>query len=131
MAAQLTAGMTSELAKATAIYNYVRDQISYSFYYNSKYGATNTLFKYKTGNCCDKANALVALLRAANIHARYVHGSCTFSSGSTYGHVWVQVLIGDTWVVADPTSTRNSFGQVVNWNNNRYTLYGKYPQLSF
>ena len=131
LAAQLTAGMTSELAKATAIYNYVRDQISYSFYYNSKYGATNTLFKYKTGNCCDKANALVALLRAANIHARYVHGSCTFSSGSTYGHVWVQVLIGDTWVVADPTSTRNSFGQVVNWNNNRYTLYGKYPQLSF
>lgn len=131
LAAQLTAGKDSDFAKATAIFNYVRDEISYSFYYNSKYGATDTLFKYKTANCCDLSNALVALYRAAGLPCRYVHGTCTFSSGLTCGHVWVQVLIGDTWVVADSVSSRNSLGVVVNWDNYHYTLHGKYAQLSF
>ena len=127
----LTSGLTTDKAKATAIYNYVRDQVSYSFYYDTKYGAVGTL-NAKTGNCVDQAHLLIAMYRTAGLAARYVHGTCYFTlSGSTYGHVWTQVLIGDTWIVGDPTSTRNSFGNVVNWNNNNYKLNGYYSSIAF
>ncbi|WP_298523687.1 Ig-like domain-containing protein [uncultured Methanobrevibacter sp.] len=125
----LTSGLTTDLAKARAIYNYVRDSISYTFYYDTKYGAVGTL-NAKNGNCVDQAHLLIAMYRTAGLAARYVHGTCTFSSG-TYGHVWTQVLIGDTWIVADPTSVRNSFGNVVNWNNNNYYLKGYYSSIAF
>lgn len=127
----LTSGLTSDKAKATAIYNYVRDYVSYSFYYDTKYGAVGTL-NAKTGNCVDQAHLLVAMYRTAGLAARYAHGTCYFTlSGSTYGHVWTQVLIGDTWIVGDPTSSRNSFGKVVNWNNNNYNLKGYYASIAF
>ncbi|WP_296881948.1 transglutaminase domain-containing protein [uncultured Methanobrevibacter sp.] len=126
----LTSGLTTDSAKARAIYNYVRDAVSYSFYYDTKYGAVGTL-NAKTGNCVDQAHLLIAMYRTAGLAARYVHGTCVFSSGSTYGHVWAQVLIGDTWIVSDPTSVRNSFGTVVNWNNYNYRLHGYYASLGF
>ncbi|WP_458403502.1 transglutaminase domain-containing protein [Methanobrevibacter sp.] len=126
---KLTKGLTSEEAKAKAIFNYVRDTISYSFYYDTKYGAVGTL-NAKTGNCVDHSHLLVAMFRTADLPARYAHGTCTFSSG-TYGHVWTQVLIGDTWVVCDATSPRNSFGNVVNWNANSYSLKGYYSSIAF
>ena len=127
---KLTKGLTSQKAKASAIYNYVRDHISYSFYYNTKYGAVGTL-NAKTGNCVDHSHLLAAMFRTAGLATRYAHGTCTFSSGGTYGHVWTQVLIGDTWTVADATSTRNSLGKVVNWNANSYSLKGYYAGISF
>ena len=131
LAAKLTSGLSSDTAKATAIYNYVRDYISYTYYYDTKYGAVGTL-NAKNGNCVDQAHLLVALYRASNLPARYVHGTCYFSlSGNTYGHVWTQVLIGNTWIVGDPTSTRNSFGSVVNWDTNSYTLHNYYASLPF
>ena len=130
LANELTYGLTNSYDKAVAIYNYVRDEISYSFYYDTRYGAVGTL-NAGTGNCVDQAHLSVALYRAAGLPARYVHGTCVFSSGSTYGHVWAQVLLGDTWVVSDSTSTRNSFGVVVNWNNYNYNLNGYYADLGF
>ena len=126
---KLTSGLTSEKSKATAIYNYVRDAISYSFYYDTRYGAVGTL-NAGTGNCVDHSHLLVAMYRTAGLPARYVHGTCTFSSG-TYGHVWTQVLIGDTWIVSDATSARNSFGNVVNWNPGSYSLHGYYASIDF
>ena len=129
LASSLTSGLTNDLAKATAIYNYVRDAISYSSYYNTRFGAVGTLNR-KTGNCVDQTHLVISLFRASGIAARYVHGKCVFSSGSI-GHVWAQVLIGDTWVVADTTSSRNSLGVVNNWNNYNYALHGYYASLSF
>ena len=129
LVAKLTKGLTSEKAKAKAIFNYVRDTVSYSFYYDTRYGAVGTL-NAGTGNCVDHAHLVVAMSRAAGLPARYVHGTCTFSS-ATYGHVWAQVLVGDTWTVADATSTRNSFGNVVNWNPDTYSLHGYYISLPF
>lgn len=126
----LTSGLTTDLAKARAIYNYVRDAVSYSFYYDTRYGAVGTL-NSKAGNCVDQSHLLIAMYRTAGLPARYVHGTCVFSSGSTYGHVWTQVLIGDTWIVSDATSTRNSFGSVVNWNNYNYSLKGYYAGIEF
>ncbi|MDO5860682.1 transglutaminase domain-containing protein, partial [Methanobrevibacter sp.] len=126
----LTSGLTTAKAKATAIYNYVRDSISYSFYYDTKYGATGTL-SAKAGNCVDQAHLLAAMFRTAGLATRYEHGTCKFSSGSTYGHVWTQVLIDNVWVVADPTSSRNSLGVVNNWYTSSYTHHAYYASLPF
>ena len=126
----LTKGLTTDTQKATAIFNYVRDTLSYSFYYNTRYGAVGTLTA-KKGNCVDHSHLLVAMFRTAGLAARYVHGTCKFSSGSTYGHVWTQVLVNGKWVVADATSSKNSLGSISNWNTKSFTLKGIYSSLSF
>ena len=126
----LTKGLTTAKEKATAIYNYVRDTLSYSFYYNTKYGATGAL-SAKKGNCVDHSHLLVAMFRTAGLAARYVHGTCTFSSGSTYGHVWAQVLIDGQWTVADATSSKNSLGKVANWNTKTFSLIEITNEISF
>ena len=130
LAASLKVGSTSNYDTAVKIFNWVRDNINYSFYYNSKYGASGTL-KYRTGNCCDTANLMVALARAAGIQARYLHGTCKFSSGNWYGHVWAQLYVNGKWVNADATSSRNSLGVIKNWNTSTYTLHGIYSTLPF
>ena len=130
LAKRLTEGLTNPLDKAYAIFDYVRDEISYSYYYDTKYGAVRTLHA-KVGNCVDQSHLSIALYRAAGLPARYVHGSCVFNSGTTYGHVWSQVLIGDTWVVSDTINSANSLGNVVNWKNNNYELHGYYYSLPF
>ncbi len=126
----ITKGLKTDKEKATAIYNYVRDTVGYSFYYNTKYGAAGTLSS-KKGNCVDHTHLLVAMFRTAGIAARYAHGTCTFSSGSTYGHVWSQVLINGQWTVADATSSRNSLGHISNWNTKSFTLKGIYSGIEF
>ena len=128
LAAKLTSGKTSDWDKANALFNYVRDHVSYSFYYDTKYGAVGTL-NSGTGNCVDHAHLCNALFRAAGLGARYVHGTCTFSSGSVYGHVWSQVYVNGNWVVADASSYRNSFGNHVNWNSG--SIHGYYTSLPF
>lgn len=131
LAASITKNCNSELEKATAIYNWMQKNVDYSFYYDTKYGAVKTS-KIGYGNCVDQAHLSIALYRASGLAARYVHGSCTFSSGNVYGHVWVQVLIGDTWTVSDTTSSRNSLGVVNNWNPYTYKLKtGKVAEITF
>jgi Transglutaminase-like enzymes, putative cysteine proteases len=129
-AAAITSGKTTTSAKATAIYNWVRDNLGYSFYYNTKYGAVGTLSKM-TGNCCDTAHLVVALERAAGIPARYEHVYAKFSSGSWYGHVIAQVYVNGKWYNADATSYSNSFGVIKNWNTATATVYGTYASLPF
>ena len=88
--------------------------------------------KSRGANCVDHAHLVVALSRAAGLPARYVNANnCKFSSGYVSGHVWAQVLVGNTWVVADTTSSRNKFGVVNNWNVKSYKLVGKYSSISF
>jgi hypothetical protein len=130
LAKSLTAGLTTTSSKAVKIFNWVRDNINYSFYYNTKYGAAGTL-KHRTGNCVDTSHLLIALARSAGITARYVHGTCRFSSGNWYGHVWAQLYVNGKWVTADATSSRNSFGVVKNWNTATYKLNGIYNKLPF
>jgi len=131
LAATLTRGLTTDLEKATAIFNYVKSNIAYSFYYDSLKGGNGAVgaLNRKWGNCVDQTHLLIALLRATGIHARYVHADCTFSSGRV-GHVFAQVLIGDTWVVADTTHSANSLGKITNWNTNTYTLKGQGKSVS-
>ena len=127
----LTKGLTNKIDKAKAIFNYVRDNLDYSYYYNSKYGAAKTL-KLKKGNCVDHSHLLVAMYRTAGFQARYVHGVCHFiKSGDTTGHVWTQVKIGKTWVCGDAISYSNSLGKIKNWDTKNYRVYAKYSSLPF
>jgi transglutaminase-like putative cysteine protease len=129
LAASITKGTTSDYGKASKIFNWVRDHVSYSFYSNTKKGALGTL-KSRSANCVDTAHLVVALERAAGIPARYNHGTCKFSS-AWYGHVWAQVYVNGKWYYADGTSYRNSFGVVKNWNTKTFTLHGIYTSLPF
>ena len=126
----LTKGKTSQVDKARVIFNWVRDNLGYSYYYDTKYGATKTL-KFKRGNCVDHSHLLVSMFRTAGFKARYVHGVCKFSDGESTGHVWAQVLIGKNWVCADATSYRNSLGKIANWNTKSYHIHAKYASLPF
>lgn len=56
------------------IYNWVHDHIEFMPTYGSIQGAHMTL-QTKRGNACDTASLLIALLRIANIPARYVYGT--------------------------------------------------------
>jgi transglutaminase-like putative cysteine protease len=123
----LTAGLITDLAKATAIYKYVRDNIDtvtdkdglildsdHNYIYGNETwrGAIGTL-SGKKGNDADQAHLLIAMLRTAGIPARYCYGSCIFR-GSTYkmanllgseymDHVWAECALNDKWIVLDPT----------------------------
>ena len=123
-------GLTDTKAKATALFNYVRDQISYVEYFDTKYGAVGTL-NQKSGNDADQAHLLIALLRTASIPARYKCGTCSFGDGSVKNHVWVECFVDDKWVSLDPTSPRNSFGSITNWNVSSVKNVTEYASLPF
>jgi len=131
LAKKITKGHKTKLAKAKAIYYWVRNKIGYSYYYNTKYGAKKTIFK-KKGNCVDQSHAIVALCRSIKIPARYVHGKVKFVSGKRTGHIWTQIKVGKTWYVADASSFElNGFGAVNNWKSDSYRLYGRHISLPF
>lgn len=129
LAKTITTGKTSVNAKATAIFNWVRDNIAYSFYYNTQKGALGTLSERK-GNCVDTTHLLVALNRAAGIPAIYEHGYTKFSDG-WFGHVWAQVYVNGKWYRADAISPRNTFGVINNWDTKNWTQLGTYAELPF
>jgi transglutaminase-like putative cysteine protease len=127
MAKSITKGATSYKSKATKIFNWVRDHLAYSFYYNTKYGAVKTL-SYRKGNCVDHAHLMNALMRTVGIKSRYVHVKARFSSGS-YGHVYSEVYVNGKWLKADATSSRNSLGVVRSWSLVKYKA--RYTSLPF
>ena len=127
----LTAGLTTDVQKAKAIFNYVRDKIAYEEYKDTKYGAVETLNR-KRGNCADQAHLLIAMLRTARIPARYCCGYCFFTDGRYTDHVWAECTFdGITWYVLDPTSLQNGFDSIKNWNTDSYVKTGVYNALSF
>ena len=131
LAKKLTSKYATKLEKATAIFNYVRDNLAYSYYANSRKGAAKTL-RTKRGNCCDHSNLIVALCRAAKIPARYSHArGCRFKSGLVTGHVWAQIYVKGRWYSADGTSYRNTLGHISNWNVKHYHSYHRYRNIPF
>ncbi|MDO5850327.1 MAG: transglutaminase-like domain-containing protein [Methanobacteriaceae archaeon] len=114
---KLTENCTNDWDKASALFNFTRSIKYTPFYVGSKYGATKTLSADKA-NCCDHANAIVALLRASGIPARYVMQSdCYFYDYNlSAGHVWAQVYLDGTWYSVDATGEHNEIGNILNWN---------------
>ena len=103
------------VATASNIYHFVRDNISYENYSNTKKGAFRTL-QERAGNCCDQAHLLVALLRTAEIPTYYAHGT---------DHWWAVPCI-DKQYHCDPTNRNHQFGNPNNnygGNHNRFSLH--------
>ena len=97
------------LRTAENIFNFVRDAIEYDYYFNTHRGAVKTLLE-KIGNCTDLSHLLIALARAVNIPARYVHNSSVKFTGITCGHVWVELYVNGAWIRADASNNGNTFG---------------------
>lgn len=129
---KITRKYSTKLEKATAIFNYVRNNLGYSYYANSRKGAAKTL-RTKMGNCCDHANLIVALCRASKIPARYSHAQgCRFRrSGMVEGHVWAQIYVNGRWYSADGTSYSNSLGHISNWDTKHYYKFHSYRSIPF
>ena len=128
---KLTSSSKTEYQKANSVFKWVRDNIGYSKYSNTRKGAVKTL-KSRYGNCVDQTHLLIALSRAAGVPARYVNGgNCKFTSGYVGGHVWAQMYIGKKWVVADTTGSKNTLGKIKNWNTKNYRFLGTYSAINF
>lgn len=126
---KITENCTNDWDKASALFNFTRSIKYTPFYVGSKYGATKTL-SADEANCCDHANAIVALLRAEGIPARYVMQSdCYFYDYNlSAGHVWAQVYLDGTWYSVDATGENNQIGNILNWDVNnsnpvRYAIF--------
>jgi len=128
LASSLTSGTNSQYDKGTKVFNWVKSNVKYKFYYNTKNGAAGTLSS-RTGNCADQAHLVVDLARSAGLNARYVHGQAQFRSGHVYGHVWAQIQANGQWYTADTTSHSNSFGVARNWNSAQ--IQGISNEISF
>ena len=119
--------IASQRQKAEAIFTYVRDELEWEDYMNTRKGAVKTL-QAKGGNCCDLTHATLAICRAAGIPARYLHGQCYFSSG-VIGHVIPEIYADETWWICDPSNNSATFGTPV-WKGME-TFNGRYYELSF
>jgi YD repeat-containing protein len=125
-----------ELARALRndprrIFDYVRNRIDYEPTYGSVLGARATYYA-GTGNDCDQASLLIALLRQAGFQARYAIGDVTYTparlgawlgadagvaqnvllnggvplvwggTGWQIARVWVEAYLDGGWVTLDP-----------------------------
>ncbi|MBO4264156.1 MAG: transglutaminase family protein [Bacteroidales bacterium] len=121
------AGCETDREKAEAIFLWARDKIKYDYYANTRKGAVGTLTA-RVGNCCDQSHAVVAMARAAGIHARYRHAQCQYSS--VEGHVMAELLVDGKWYLCDATNSRNTFGNHQSWQY-IVTFNGRYNALPF
>jgi transglutaminase-like putative cysteine protease len=98
-ASELSAGMTSDVDKIAAIYNWFVDNIVYDDdrAENVKSGYVPNLYELmrdKKGICFDYASGMTAMLRSQGIPAKLEEGW----AGDTY-HAWVSVFTKETgWV---------------------------------
>lgn len=67
-----------ELGTATAVYNFIKNNVDTQFYKNSRKGATAT-YEQLRGNDIDTASLTVAMLRYLNYPSRYVSGTVQYS----------------------------------------------------
>ena len=116
LAVALTGGAGSEREAAARLFRYVRDDVSYAF---GPWGvrASETLGR-REGNCTNKANLLVALLRAAGIAGAYgvlrVDAQRYFGpigpelltrrASQTSVHVHAAARVDGRWLKCDPAT---------------------------
>lgn len=115
-ASQLTSGLTSDLDKIAAVFNYVVDNFSYDHARAASVSSgylpnVDSVLAEKKGICFDYAAVMSAMLRSQNIPCKLVVGY----AGTTY-HAWINTYItgtgwvdqviyfdGQTWTLMDPT----------------------------
>ncbi|MES2768616.1 MAG: transglutaminase-like domain-containing protein [Bdellovibrionota bacterium] len=111
LAAEITKNKTSTLDKAKALYDWIKDNISYDYsslekastglsyedIHSRDFSAIYTLQR-KTDLCVGYAALYAALLRASNIPTRIIVGQATVGF-----HAWNEVLIDEKWILTDVT----------------------------
>ncbi|MBR4554409.1 MAG: hypothetical protein IKO27_02325 [Ruminococcus sp.] len=124
LAEQITAGQTSDYAKARALEQYYKTA---GFTYDIDYEPDDTsieyfLFESKTGSCTSYATSMAMMARILGLPARYVEGFAAYERNEdgelevhdSNAHAYVEVFIpGAGWLDFDPTITeyvRNSGG---------------------
>lgn len=107
LASDVTAGKTSPLAKARAIYDYTVDNLSYDKSGTGwGRGDINHACDLKRGNCTDFHALLIGLCRASGIPARFIIGF-PIPEGKREGsiggyHCWAEFyLAGKGWIPVD------------------------------
>ena len=119
VAADVAAGAASERDAAVRLFDFVRDEVRY-FFGPWAVRASRTLAQ-REGTCTNKANLLVALLRAAEIPAAY--GVLRVDAQRYFGslapvpfasrarrhstHVFAAAWLDGSWVRCDPTTDRD------------------------
>lgn len=107
LATELTSGLSSDEAKARAIYGYVRDRVAYQ-YPPAERGAQSTLWR-KEGDCGEYAFLFCAFCRAVGIPARPVLGAFVGVPGFLW-HAWAECwLEAGGWVPVDANLGREAF----------------------
>lgn len=107
LAATLTRGLSSNMDKARAIYQWVTHNISYDVAKSRLnrlwwQGSASLCLRTKTGVCEDYAMLFAALCRAANVPAQVKTGYASSASASVR-HAWNAFYSGSAWVLCDPT----------------------------
>lgn len=112
LAEKITAGQTTVLGKAKAIYDWTCENA----YRNPEtrgcgIGDVYTLLKEPGGKCADISSIYVALSRAAGVPAREVfgirQGKKAVEDISTWQHCWAEFYLpGYGWVPVDPADVR-------------------------
>ena len=121
-------GDETDREAAVKLFRFVRDEILYEF---GPWGVTaSETLERRGGTCANKANVLVALLRAAGIPAAYgvlrvdaqrYFGpigpqflTCCASSDST--HIYAAAHIERRWVRCDPSTDQQLASLTASWN---------------
>lgn len=118
LAHSLTKAPLNDKEKAVILFNWVRDNILYRLG-NWQRKASETL-KEKEGTCTNKANLLIALLRASGIAAGYgilkVDGQRYFGAiapptltkfvGKVSTHIYAVAYLDGKWIKCDPSNDK-------------------------
>jgi len=116
----LTAGLTTPVEKARALYAYVRDAIKYDQVVFGRQGVVPRKAKdvlvSQFGDCKDKACLLVSLLNSQGIPASYVLTDQAASPiprlpSPRFTHVIVAAQVGERQIFLDPTRAFHPFSQ--------------------
>ena len=95
----------SDSQKANAILHWVQKHIKYDDYGDTRKGAVKTL-KTTKGNCVDQTHLSIALLRAANIPAKYETKIIKYN-GKNKGHAWHLAYFKNKWWPGESTDYKN------------------------
>lgn len=111
LAEQLSAGKSTVCDEVRAFYDYIGDNLVYS-YNGNNWGAQAALGEMGA-DCTEFASLMIALSRAAGIPARYMEGILflgdTPAELARTEHAWLEVYLpGVGWTPMDPTLGRSS-----------------------
>lgn len=90
-------------AVALSVMHWVNEYITYTPFATTVSTTAADVWAHPQGVCQDYAHLMIALCRAAGLHARYV---CGFIEGEGQTHAWVEVSDGHVWRAFDPTHNR-------------------------